>query len=208
LATANPSHLERSKDALIDDLTIADRIGAEGVIVHVGSHKGRGFETVIDQIVNSINQIFLEAESNASLILENSAGTGDKIGAKFEELGEIIKACGSKQIKICLDTQLTFASGYPIHQKDGLEKALLEFDQEVGIDNLAVIHANDSKVPFLTANDRHENIGEGYIGKEGFGIILANPIMKKLPFILETPGFDNLGPDKRNIEILKQLVEK
>lgn len=208
LATDNQNHLKRSVEALVDDLSVAQKIDAEGVIFHLGSHKGRGAEGAFDQIVGSIVKALEKSKTtNVSLILENSAGAGGTLGASFVDLGKIILNTASDRVKICLDTQHSFSAGYAIHTFDGLEKTLAEIDKVMGIDKLVVVHANDSKVPFLTSRDRHENIGEGYIGREGFKIILSNPILQKLPFILETPGFDNLGPDKKNIEILRSLIK-
>lgn len=208
LATENPSLLGISKESLISYQNLAEKIGALGTIFHIGSHKGRGLPLVFNQVVNSCLEILDKSPEGVFLIFENAAGGGGKIGTSFSELGEIIRAIGSSKIKVCLDTCHLFASGYAIHEKDGLEKALSEFDREIGLERLVAIHANDSKTPFLSGVDRHENIGEGYIGKKGFEVILNNPKLRDLPFIIETPGFANKGPDKKNVEILRSLVKR
>jgi len=104
-----------------------------------------------------------------------------------------------------LDTAHAFEFGYNLKEKKGLEKSLDEFDREIGLEKLLAVHANDSKTPFLSGLDRHENIGEGSIGLEGFRLIVNHPSLSSLPFIIETPGFARRGPDRKNIEILRDL---
>ncbi len=107
-----------------------------------------------------------------------------------------------------MDTQHAFAAGYDVKTEDGLKAAMSEFDAEVGLDRLVAVHANDSKCPLAGGVDRHENIGEGYIGLDGFQSLMSHPAFRDVPFLLETPGFDKQGPDQRNVEILKGLREK
>ncbi|HCH07690.1 MAG TPA: hypothetical protein DEW32_00630, partial [Dehalococcoidia bacterium] len=108
---------------------------------------------------------------DVSLIIENSAGMGAHIGASFVELGRMVKAIDDKRVKICLDTEHCFAAGYNIADTEGVKAAMEEFDREIGLSNLVAVHANDSKTPFASAVDRHENIGEGHMGLEGFRTI-------------------------------------
>jgi|SRR3989344_4117417 len=212
LATDNPTHLQKSIDWLVYALNQAAELGMEGVIFHTGSHTGRGFETVLDQIINSIEKVFKSlndaiAHSNDKpyLILENSAGAGGSIGGKFSELGQILKGVKNNRVKVCLDTAHAYAAGYDIKTPIGLKSTLEEFEEEISIENLVVIHANDSKFELGSKRDRHENIGEGHIGREGFKNLLNHPSLKDLPFIIEVPGFGNAGPDAENISILKSL---
>ena len=140
--------------------------------------------------------------------LEDTAGMGQHIGADLKELGRLIKGVDPAlrgRLKVCLDTQHCFAAGYDISTKDGLDAMLGEFDQAIGLENLAAVHANDSKRPLGAGVGRHENIGQGYIGIEGFEHIIANPAFRDVPFFLEVPGFDNKGPDKENLAILKGI---
>jgi deoxyribonuclease-4 len=121
-----------------------------------------------------------------------------------------MKAVGSPRLKVCLDTQHAFATGYQVATPDGLAKTMDEFEREVGLANLVAVHANDSKCPLGGGVDRHENIGEGHIGREGFRMILAHPAFRDVPFLLEVPGFpigDKKpdGPDKENVDRLKAL---
>lgn len=206
LATQNPDHLKKSMNWLTYALNTAGELGIEGVIFHTGSHGGVGFDKVADQIVRSISAILSEVEGSPSLILENSAGQGGTVGSKFSELGQIHSQVADDRLKVCLDTCHLFVAGFDIKTKEGLQKTLDEFDLQVGLKNLAAIHANDTKFDLSSGKDRHENIGEGFLGKEGFKNIINHPKLKDIPFILEVPGFSNSGPDKENIDILKKLL--
>ncbi len=206
LAADDPAHLQRSIEWLIYALNLAGELESTGVIFHLGSHKGAGFEKVFNQISSSVSQILNSSfNSSSHLILENSAGAGGSVGSKFSELGQIIKAVNNPRLKICLDTCHLFACGYDIKNK--LEEVLAEFDKEIGLKNLAAIHANDSKFELGSKRDRHENIGEGFIGKDGFTKLVNSSILKDTPFILEVPGFSKQGPDKENIDILRSLIK-
>lgn len=199
--------LEASVTSLIHYLNLAEKLGVEGVIFHLGSHKGSGFEAVRAQILTALKTIFERSESSKQLILESSVGQGGSIGSHFEELGFFVKELKSKRLRICLDSQHLFAAGYPVHDPAGLDETLVKFNNLIGLDNLVAVHLNDSKVPFLSFRDRHENIGEGYIGKAGIKNIITHSKLSNLPFILETPGFSGEGPDRKNIEIVKSLLK-
>lgn len=205
LGTRTSEHLIKSIEWLIYGLNLAEKLQIEGLVFHIGSHKGAGFEAVEKQVVESIKKV-LDKTENVKLILETSAGSGGSIGKSFSELGAIIKQVKSERLKVCLDTQHVFASGYNIVSAVGLKDVLAEFEQEIGLANLTLIHTNDSKAGYNSNLDRHENIGEGFIGKEGFENIINHPDLKKLPFILEVPGFYKDGPDKENIQLLRSLV--
>ena len=208
LASANPDFLVKSYEALVNEMQAASLIGARGVIFHLGSHKGAGYEARFEQLVDYVRRVVEATPEDAWLILENSAGMGGAIGSKFAELGRIIRESGSKRVKVCLDTQHAFAAGYDLKTKDGLEAAMSEFEERIGLDRLVAVHANDSKCPLAGGVDRHENIGEGHIGLDGFENILAHPAFAEVPFLLEVPGFANEGPDRRNVDILKAVRER
>ncbi len=208
LASSNPDFLAKSYDALVTEMRSASLIGARGVIFHLGSHKGAGYEACFEQVVEYVRRVIAATPEDAWLILENSAGMGGAIGSKFAELGRIIRESGSDRVKVCLDTQHTFASGYDVKTRAGLDKVMQEFDREVGLDCLVAVHANDSKCPLAGGIDRHENIGEGHIGRDGFLNMLSHPAFADVPFLLEVPGFDNDGPDKRNVDILRGLRDQ
>ena len=206
LASDNPYILGRSIGSLEQYLKFGKVIGAEGVIFHVGSHKGKGFPAVAEQVVEAMRQILLRTEGSGKLILENSAGAGGVIGAKFGELGKLIKAVNSPRLAVCLDTAHAFESGYDFKTKAGLDSSLKEFDRQVGLEKLSCLHANDSKTSLGSNRDRHANIGEGEIGLAGFKNIVNHPEIKDLPLVIETPGFDENGPDLKNMEILRGLA--
>jgi deoxyribonuclease-4 len=205
LATQNPDLLSKSVEALIQDMEAAHLLGAKGVIFHIGSHKGAGYEESVQQVVDNVLKVLEATPAETWLILENSAGMGGAIGSRFGELGRIIREVGSERVKLCLDTQHAFASGYDVRTRDGLERAVEELDGEVGLERLVAVHANDSKCDLGGGRDRHENIGDGYIGRDGFRNILSHPVFADVPFLLEVPGIDDEGPDRENVERLKAI---
>ena len=204
LASSNPALLARSYDALAAEMKAADLIGAKGVIFHIGSHMGAGYDSVFQQVIEYAQKI-LEETAGAWLILENAAGMGGAIGSKFAELGTIIRESGSDRVKVCIDTQHAFAAGNDVKTRPGLDKMIEELDRDVGLERWVAIHANDSKCPLGGGIDRHENIGEGHIGRDGFENLLSHPALADIPFLLEVPGFEDQGPDKQNVELLKSL---
>jgi len=205
LATDKPDLLAKSLDALVLEMNAAHLLGAKGVIFHLGSHKGAGYEERVGQVVEYVRKVVDATPDDTWLILENSAGMGGSVGSSFAELGRIIREAGGDRVKVCLDTQHAFASGHDIKTADGLQRVMQEFDKEIGISNLVAVHANDSKCELGGGLDRHENIGEGHIGRDGFINILSHPAFADVSFLLEVPGFEGGGPDKQNVDILKEL---
>ena len=205
LGTPSSENLEKGITSLINYMKLAADIGAAGVIFHGGSHRGVGFDAVLPQTVASLQRVLEASPEGPWLIFENSAGMGQHIGARFDEMGRVLAGVASDRMRVCLDTAHAFAAGYNVADRDGLEAALTELDREVGLDKLVAIHANDSKVPLASAVDRHENIGEGHIGIEGFEVVLAHPVLWHVPFLLEVPGFAQKGPDQRNVSMLKEI---
>jgi deoxyribonuclease IV len=205
LASQNPDVLAKSYDALSAELQAANLIGAKGVIFHLGSHMGSGYEARFNQVVEYVGKVLEAAPGDAWLILENNAGQGGGIGSNFAELGKIVRESRSDRVRVCMDTQHAFASGYDVKTRPGLDKAMEEFDREVGLDRLVAVHANDSKSQLGGGLDRHENIGDGEIGRDGFANIISHPAFAEIPFLLEVPGYDDHGPDKQNVDTLKAI---
>ncbi len=205
LGSPNPELVEKSRNSLAAELVETNRLGALGLVFHANSHRGVGLEAVFDQFVEGMQQVLDAAPGDALLMLETSAGSGDHIGSKFEELGRLIKAIDHPRIAACFDTQHVWAAGYDVATKDGLEATMEEFDREVGLDLMRCVHANDSKRPLGSSVDRHDNIGEGLIGTEGFLNILSHPAFADVPFYLEVPGYEKSGPDKPNVDALKAI---
>lgn len=206
LATTDPALLGRSIESLKQYMTFCGQSGARGVIFHVGSHKGAGFDGCLSQIAAAVTDVLAATPEATWLILENSAGQGGSVGSKFSELGAIIAAVGSDRLKVCLDTCHTYAAGYDIATAAGVEAAMDEFEHEVGSGRLVAVHANDSKAGLGAGLDRHENIGQGQLGEDGFRAVMSHPAFRDLPFILEVPGMAGDGPDTHNVETLARLA--
>ncbi len=206
LATKDEAILEKSVTTLSNALSWAGRLGAEGVIFHVGSHLGAGFDDVLPQVCSLLRQILEAAPGSAQLLLETNAGQGACVGRTFGELAAMINGtAGDSRLGICIDTCHVYAMGYDIASREGCELTMAEFQRELGLDRLRAVHANDSKMPLGAVRDRHENIGDGHIGTEGFRTLMAHPASANVPFLLEVPGLDNKGPDKANVDRLKAI---
>jgi apurinic endonuclease APN1 len=209
LATDDIPNLNRGIGSLKSALTSCSQLGIRGVIFHLGSHKGQGLDAVFAQICKACQDALEATPDDSLLILENSAGAGGNIGSNWADLGRIIREVGSPRVKVCIDTQHSYAAGYDFATAEGLELAMSEFEQEVGLEQLVAVHANDSKVELGSGRDRHENIGDGHIGVEGFRRILHHRAFEDVPFLLEVPGFGEAkGPDQKNVDILKQLRDE
>ena len=208
LGTSNPANLKKGIDSLINYMTLASRIGATAVIFHPGSHGGAGYESVLPQTVDAIKSVLEASPEGPCLAVENMAGMGQHIGARFEELGGILEAVNSPRLKVCLDTQHSFAAGYDLTTGEGIEDMLAKLDDGPGSANVVAIHANDSKRPCGSGVDRHDNIGDGFIGEDGFAVFMGHPAFRDVPFLLEVPGFEGKGPDQQNVDILKRIRQQ
>ncbi len=202
-----PEMRQKSVDLLTKTMNVAGRIGAAGVIFHVGAHHGAGFDGILMPYRAALQDVLENSPEDVWLIFENSAGMGSHMGSSFKEMAKLLDALDSPRAMVCLDTQHAFAAGYNLRESDGIDAAMDEFDREVGLSRLAAVHANDSKVKLGGGVDRHENIGEGHLGKEGFETIIGHPAFAKVPFVLEVPGADKKGPDKENLDRLKAIRE-
>ena len=209
LGTQSDENLAKGVGSLIHYMNFCKRIGASGVVFHVGGHGGAGLEAVIDRVVGGLRIVLDRSPVDVMLCLENNAGKGDQIGGPFGELAQIIQATDDPRLKVCMDTCHAHAAGYDITTPAGLDSAMSEFDQTVGLENLVVVHANDSKGVLGGNLDRHQNIGDGSIGKRGWRNIVGHPAFRDVPFILEVPGIDGKsGPDKENVDRLKVVRDE
>lgn len=199
--------LSKSITSLTNHMNAAHQLKARGVIFHCGSHKGAGFETILDQSVEALKSVLNNTSNDTLLIIENSAGSGGQIGSSLYEIGQIISKAKDARLKVCIDTQHAIAAGYDIRNKEQLESFVDEFGKYIGPDRLAAVHANDSKTELGAGVDRHENIGDGYIGEIGFTNIMNHRFFENTPFILEVPGIEGEGPDLININRLKAIRE-
>ncbi len=205
IGSSDPALVERSIQSLINHLQASEQLGALGLIFHPASHKGRGYDAIFDQFVSNVQTVLEAAPGESLLMLETSAGSGDHVGSKFEELGKLIKAVDSPRVAVCLDTQHVWAAGYNIVDKDGLDATMDEFDRDIGLELLRSVHANDSMRELGSSVDRHDNIGDGQIGEAGFVNVMSHPAFQDVPFYLEVPGVDKSGPDRPNVEALKRI---
>jgi deoxyribonuclease-4 len=207
LASDDPKVNPRSESTLAGYLAAADKLGIDGVIFHVGSHRGVGFEAALPGITQKMKNALERADPKHSrLLIENNAGTGGCVGARFEEIRAMLDAVGDERVRACFDTCHAFASGYDLRTPETAKAAIDDWERVVGLDTLEAVHCNDSMSGLGSNRDRHQNIGLGEIGEAGFRALLHDPRLAKIPFILEVPGFEGLGPDKENIDILRRLA--
>jgi deoxyribonuclease IV len=209
LAAADPGIRERSIEAFRGEVRRALTIGAEYLVAHPGSYGGQGLERGVRTLAESLRAAIRGLKMKRLMVLfENTAGGGTKLGGCFEELRLIREAVlEDAEIGFCLDTAHCLASGYDLVGAEGLRATVREAERILCLENVKIIHANDSKTPLGSHVDRHEHIGRGFIGAQGFRRILAHPKLRSMPFILETP-LDREGDDRRNVETLKKLCRK
>ncbi len=200
LAAADEHIRQKSIQALKEHLAIAEKIKAQGLVFHLGSSTG-----LKQPALNRTAQGMTEALKGASgpfLIIENSAGGKNKIGVSPAEIGFICRAVKSNRVKVCLDTAHAFQAGVFHFNADRIGRYLEDWEDKLGLDNIQLLHVNDSATDFNSRRDRHANIGDGFIGLDGFKT-LADSVLANCPWILEVPGLDNRGPDRENIERLR-----
>lgn len=208
-ATRTRNIYRSSIESLTQHLAIGERLGLAGVVLHVGAYKGSTEDEAIGRIGQGIAEALEAAPGACCVFLENTAGAGTTIGRTFDQLRAVFDAVGSPdRVGFCLDTQHLFASGFPVHEPDGIDRVMAEFDAKVGLERLRCFHLNDSKTPFGSNRDRHENLGDGEIGEDGMRRILGCPDIQHLPVFLEVPGLDGNGPDAANIERARRFHEE
>jgi len=205
LAAPDPVVYERSVAALRNTMEVACGIGADGVVFHVGSHLGSGFEVGLERVVPAMEQVLELCSDETWLLMENSAGAGGTIGRSIEELATIHHRLGGhRRLGICLDSCHLFVSGVDVTDPAALDSCLDEVDTTIGLDRLRALHVNDAAAPFGSNRDRHANILEGELG-EKLGVFLSNARLQELPAVLETAGPDNHGPDANEVQKTKDL---
>ncbi len=205
LASPEEELFGKSKALLRESLSYCDEIGVPELILHVGSHRGRGFESVIAQVADAICEAF-EGLNSVRLLLENSAGAGDSVGRDFYELSTLIDATNlsNERLGVCVDTQHLFAKGYDYREIQGIEELTGEI-LAVGLkDRIKAIHLNDSKSPLGSKLDRHENFDEGMIGSESIARLIVHELFSEVDLILEVPG-DGDGPRRIDVEKVRNL---
>ncbi len=212
LASGDPELYEKSVAALTHNLSVARGMGAAGVVLHVGSHKGSGFDEAIGRVTVGLRRA-LEGASEAPegvdcpILIENAAGAGGTVGRDFAEIEAIITALdGDPRLGLCVDTQHLWASGVDYSSIEGTAALLAEIDARVGLSRLRCLHLNDSKIELGGNRDRHANLGEGTIGFDGLAPLVGEPRVRDLPLLLEVPG-DGDGPRASDVADAVRLVD-
>jgi deoxyribonuclease IV len=205
LAAPDDAVYEKSVAAMRNTMEVGNGIGADGVVFHVGSHLGSGFETGLERVLPALEQVLELSSDETWLLMENSAGAGGTIGRSVEELATIYDRMGQHpHLGICLDSCHLWVSGVDVTDPASLDACLDEVDSTVGLDRLRALHVNDAAAPFASNRDRHANILDGELG-EKLGVFLGNPRLQDLPAVLETAGPDNRGPDANEVRKTKEL---
>jgi deoxyribonuclease-4 len=194
----------KSVDTLAGEVGRTGDLGIPYLVIHLGSHMGKGAKSGIDQLANAVNTARDRMKNNkVTILLENSAGQKNSVGSQFEEMGTILDKVGDAQV--CLDTCHLFAAGHDLRTQESVAKVLDSFDKEVGLDKLKVVHLNDSKGPLGSNLDRHEHIGLGNIGAAGLAAFVRHKAIAGLPIIMETPIEDKIG-EAENMKAFRRLT--
>jgi deoxyribonuclease IV len=208
LATPDKTVYGKSVATLVNTVDVAAAIEADGVVFHVGSHLGAGLEAGLEHVVPALEEALDHCSDTTWLLMENSAGAGGTIGRSLAELGTIFERLGRhRRLGICLDSCHLYASGYDVTDAGELDAVLQEVDTLFGLERLRALHVNDSKAPLGSNRDRHENIGDGLIGK-ALSVFLGHPQLQGLPAVLEVPGKDGHGPDAEELKKLRRLQRR
>ncbi len=206
LASGNPSLAARSVDMVLQELDIADSIGAQYVVLHTGSASGEDPVVARKKAITCLKEIAGRGEWQAGLLLENTAGERGDITSKINEISEIIESVpGSLIPGICLDTCHAFSAGYDIGSDEGIELLSDEIKKYIGRGKIRLLHLNDAKGALGSGLDRHEHIGQGKIGLMGFRNFINHKVFSNIPIILETPK-KSPEDDLKNLETVRKLI--
>ncbi len=205
LASPNDEFYGKSVSTMQATMDASSAIGADGVIFHVGSHQGAGFEAGLERVVPALRQILEHSSETTWLLMENSAGAGGTVGRSLDELVALHEALDHHpRLGICLDSCHLWVSGYDVTDRTALDGLLGDLDGRIGLDRLRALHVNDAQAPLGSNRDRHANILEGLMG-EGLGTFVGHPSLQGLPAVMEVPGPDNHGPDPGEMRKLREL---
>ena len=205
LAGPNEDFYGKSVETMRRTVETSCAIEADGVVLHVGSHQGAGFEASMERVAPALEQVLELCSETTWLLMENTAGAGGTIGRSVEELEAIFERLGRhRRLGICLDSCHLYASGTDVTDRGELDRLLEEIDSTFGLDRVRALHVNDSRAPLGSNRDRHDNILEGVMG-EKLGVFLGHPALQGLPAVLEVPGPDGHGPDAGEVTKLREL---
>ena len=207
LATSKNDLLEKSVDAFVLELQRCDHLAIPYVVLHPGSHGGAGVEIGLERFVKGLDRAIETGGVGVKVLLETIAGQGTGLGSSFEELAFVLQNSRfSELLGVCVDTCHIFAAGYELRTEEGYSATITALEKTVGIANVLFFHLNDSKKDLGSRVDRHEHIGKGAIGLNGFQNLLNDNRFKGLPMTLETPKSENLAEDRENLRILRSLL--
>jgi deoxyribonuclease-4 len=208
LCATDPAILARSRAALGDEVDRCARLGVAGLVVHPGAHLGAGEDAGIAAIAASLDAVFAERpECPARVLLENTAGQGTVLGYTNGQLAAMVAAGeAAEHLGFCLDTCHAFAAGYAVHEPAGYDEWAAEVGELLGWERVGALHLNDSKQPFASRKDRHENVGQGAIGPDLFARLLHDERTAGKPMVVETPMGDDEGGHRRDLEYLRSLI--
>lgn len=206
LASDSPEILAKSIAALTTDMINSAAIGSAGVVLHIGSHQGRGWDHDRAQVISAIQEVLDSTPPESILLLENSAGQQGKIGS-LPQLHDLLSTIHDLRLRVCLDTAHAFEAGYNLPAEAGFTKFLNDIESTIGFAKIELLHLNDSKTPLGSGRDNHQNIGDGFIGSDGLSRLINHHKLAHLPLILEVPGLEGFGPDKANIDRVKSYLQ-
>jgi deoxyribonuclease-4 len=207
LASSKPDIYEKSVAALSAELKRCGQLNIPYLVTHLGHHLGDGIAGGRARVIGAINTSLGDSDNNVILLLENTAGEKNSVGSSFEHIRGIIDGIEkTSRVGVCLDTCHAFAAGYELRTDMGIAETLAQFNDQIGINNLRIIHLNDSKGDRGSSLDRHEHIGMGFIGEDGFRRILHHPVFSAIPLICETP-VDDRRDDAGNIAKVRELAQ-
>jgi len=205
LASRIPALYKRSVKAFIEELERCDQLGAEYIVAHVGSCTDSTEEDGMRRVAEALKTVLKRARFKTMILMENTAHERGDIGYRIEQIGQLLDLLERHpQVGVCLDTCHLFAAGYDISKTDGVDRVADEVEKHIGLDRLRFIHANDSKKGLDCRVDRHQHIGQGGIGLEGFRAFVNHPVFRDVPMVLETPK-DSPEDDPRNLKIMRGL---
>ncbi|MEN6397099.1 MAG: deoxyribonuclease IV [Methanoregula sp.] len=207
LASPKPEIWDKSVMTLTVELDRCGRLGIPYLVTHLGHHLGDGIAGGRARVIKAVNIALASSNNEVMLLLENTAGEKNSVGSSFEHIHAIIGGIEKQdRIGVCFDTCHAFAAGYELRTEAGLDSTLSQLDETVGLDRLKIIHVNDTKGDLGSGLDRHEHIGMGFIGEEGFRRILHNTVFFSLPLVCETP-VDERRDDRGNIQKVRELAQ-
>jgi len=208
LAAPDPDTAEKSVAAFASELDACAQLGIEFLILHPGFHCGAGISTGIARFAKNLDRACALAKAHSvTVLIETTAGQGSGIGSKFEEIADMLmKSKAGRPLGVCFDTCHAFAAGYDLRDERSCERTFDRFDKTIGLRFLRWFHLNDSKAGFGSRVDRHEHIGRGRIGLQGFRLLVNDPRFESHPMVLETPKGKDLRNDRKNLATLRSLL--